>query len=146
MLFADSGKAICFNESQIRTMGRTARGVRGMRLKEQQKIVSLIVVKPGGTILTATENGYGKRTAVDDYSQINRGGQGVIAIQANKRNGKLIGAVQVYEGDEIMLVSDRGTLVRTRVDEISVIGRNTQGVRLITIVEGEKLIGLQRIV
>jgi DNA gyrase subunit A len=146
MLFADSGKAIQFNESQIRTMGRTAKGVRGMRLKAQQKIVSLIIVKLGGAILTATENGYGKRTAIDDYSQINRGGQGVISIQVNKRNGKVIGAVQVYDGEEIMLISDRGTLVRTRVDEISVIGRNTQGVRLISVGEDEKLIGLQRIV
>ena len=146
MLFVDSGKAIRFNESQIRTMGRTAKGVRGMRLKAQQKVVSLIIVKSGGAILTATENGYGKRTSIEDYSQINRGGTGVISIQVNKRNGKVIGAVQVYDGEEIMLISNRGTLVRTRVDEISVIGRNTQGVRLISVTEGEKLIGLQRIV
>ncbi len=145
MLFTDVGKVICFDESQVRTMGRTARGVRGIRLKPNQKVVSLVIVKPDGAILTATENGYGKRTAIEDYSQINRGGQGVISIQVNERNGNVIEAVQVHDGDEIMLISDRGILVRTRVDEISVIGRNTQGVRLISVGEDEKLIGLQRI-
>jgi len=146
MLFTDVGKAIRFNENQIRTMGRTARGVRGIRLGAKQRVVSLIIVKPDGAILTATENGYGKRTTLSEYSKINRGGQGVKAIQVNQRNGKVIGAVQVYDGDEIMLISDQGTLVRTRVDEISIIGRNTQGVKLINLGKGEKLIGVQRIV
>jgi DNA gyrase subunit A len=146
MLFSDVGKAIRFNENQVRTMGRAAKGVRGIRLKSNQKVVSLIVIRPDGAILTATENGYGKRTALQEYSKINRGGQGVKAIQVNQRNGKVVGAVQVYDGDEIMLISDQGTLIRTRVDEISVIGRNTQGVKLINLGEGEKLIGVQRIV
>jgi len=146
MLFSDSGKAIRFVESQVRTTGRTAKGVRGIKLKPGQKIVSLVIVKPEGAILTATEHGYGKRTAIEDYSRINRGGQGVIAIQVNERNGKVIGAVQVYAGEEIMLISDIGTLVRTRVDEISVIGRNTQGVRLISLGQDETLIGLQRVI
>lgn len=145
MLFSDAGKAICFDEKQVRAMGRTARGVRGIRLKPGQKVVSLIIVDPEGTILTATENGYGKRTALEEYSQINRGGQGVIAIQISKRNGKLIKARQVQDGDEIMLISNAGTLVRTRVDEISVISRNTQSVKLINLGSGEKLIGMQRV-
>ncbi len=146
MLFSDAGKAIRFNESQVRTMGRAAKGVRGIRLGAKQRVVSLIILKPDGAILTTTENGYGKRTALSEYSKINRGGQGVKAIQVNQRNGKVIGAVQVYDGDEIMLISDQGTLVRTRVDEISIIGRNTQGVRLINLGKAEKLIGVQRIV
>jgi DNA gyrase subunit A len=147
MLFSDTGKAICYNESQVRAMGRTARGVRGIRLKSKQKVVSLVIVKPDGTILTATENGYGKRTAVTDYPQVNRGGQGVIAIQTSERNGKLVNAIQVNDEDEdIMLITDQGTLVRTRVAEISIIGRNTQGVRLITLDKAEKLIGVKSII
>ncbi|MCK4608133.1 MAG: DNA gyrase subunit A, partial [Gammaproteobacteria bacterium] len=145
MLFTDSGKVTRFKEEQVRSMGRTARGVRGIRLQASQKVVSLIIVQPDGAILTATEHGYGKRTAIADYSRINRGGQGVISIQVNSRNGKVIGAVQVYEDDEMMLISDRGTLVRTRVAEVSVVGRNTQGVRLINLAEQENLIGLQQI-
>jgi DNA gyrase subunit A len=145
MLFSDAGKAVRFQEAQVRAMGRTACGVRGMRLGKEQKVISLIVVKPSGTILTATENGYGKRTSIEEHSLINRGGQGVIAIQASERNGKVIGALQVFDDDEIMLINNQGTLVRTRVAEISVIGRNTQGVKLINIGEGEKLSGLQRV-
>jgi DNA gyrase subunit A len=123
-------------------------GVHGIKLKEGQKVISLVVIKnkDGGTILTATENGYGKRTDINDYSCINRGGQGVISIQVSERNGKAVKALQVEAGREIMLISNQGTLVRTRVDEISVVGRNTQGVRLINVAEGEKLVGVEEIV
>lgn len=145
MLFSDSGKAVRFKEDQVRAVGRTARGVRGMNLKAGQKIVSLIVIKEGGAILTATENGYGKRTEIAEHTLINRGGQGVIAICVSDRNGKVVGAIQVHAGDEIMLINDQGNLVRTRVDEVSIIGRNTQGVRLINLAEGEKLVGVQRV-
>lgn len=145
MLFTEGGKVIRFQEAAVRATGRTARGVRGVRLPEGHKVISLIVAKAQGDILTATENGYGKRTPIDEYRITGRGGQGVISIQINERNGRAVGAVQVSAGDEIMLISDRGTLVRTRVDEISVVGRNTQGVRLINLGEGEKLVGLQRI-
>jgi DNA gyrase subunit A len=116
-----------------------------MRLEENQKIISLIVAKPEGAILTATENGYGKRTPLDDYRQTGRGGQGVISIQVTERNGQVIGAAQVFPGDEIMLISNKGTLVRTRADEISLVGRNTQGVRLINLGEEESLVALARI-
>lgn len=145
MLFVDSGKAIRFKEDQVRAMGRTARGVRGIKLKTNQKLISLVVVRGEGAILTATENGYGKRTDVEEYNRIGRGGQGVISIQSNERNGKVIGATQVVDTDEIMLISNRGTLVRTHVNEISVIGRNTQGVRLINLTKGEKLISLAKV-
>lgn len=143
MLFSDAGKVIRFNESIIRAMGRGARGVRGMKLSGDQKVVSLLVAKSEGAILTATENGYGKRTPIEDYRETNRGGQGVISIQVTERNGKVIGAGQVFPGDEVMLISDKGTMVRTRADEISLVGRNTQGVRLININEGEKLVGME---
>jgi DNA gyrase subunit A len=145
MLFSDAGKVICFNEEEVRPMGRTAHGVRGIRLQEKQSVITLTIVKPGGAILTATEKGYGKRTMIEDYRTTGRGGQGVISIHVNERNGAVVGAVQVFEGDEIMLISDRGTLVRTSVNEVSVIGRNTQGVRLINLAAGEKLVGLQRV-
>lgn len=143
MLFSDAGKVIRFNESIIRAMGRGARGVRGMRLSGDQQVVSLLVAKPEGAILTATENGYGKRTPIEDYRETSRGGQGVISIQVTERNGKVIGAGQVFSGDEVMLISDKGTMVRTRADEISLVGRNTQGVRLINLSEGEKLVGME---
>jgi DNA gyrase subunit A len=126
-------------------MGRTAHGVRGMRIKEDQKIISLIIVKPEGAILIATENGYGKRTAFDDFPAVNRGAQGVIAIQVSERNGKAVGAVPVNTGDEIMLINNNGTLVRTRADEVSIIGRNTQGVKLINIDTEERLVGVQQV-
>ena len=143
MLFSDVGKVICFDESQVRTMGRSAKGVRGISLKKDQKVVSLIVAKPDTTILTATENGYGKRTYIKNYSQINRGGQGVISIRVNSRNGKVIGAIKVKNDNEVMLIGDKGTLVRMRVKEISVIGRNTQGVRLVNLSDSEKLTSLK---
>jgi len=147
MLFSNSGKAVRFNESDVRTMGRTARGVRGIKLQSEQQMISLIVIKPAETasILTATQKGYGKRTLLDEFSAHGRGGQGVIAIQTSERNGELIGAVLVSENDELMLITDGGTLVRTRISEISVVGRNTQGVRLISLCESETLVGVQRI-
>ncbi len=145
MLFSSQGKAIRFSEQAVRPMGRNARGVRGMRLSKQQRIISLVVVEPNRPILLATAKGYGKRTDLSEFSPQSRSGQGVIAIQTNARNGSVVGAVQVEEADEIMLMSDKGTLVRTRVSEVSVIGRNTQGVRLIHLAEDETLIGMQRI-
>jgi DNA gyrase, A subunit len=144
LLFTDAGKVIRFNESDVRSMGRVARGVRGIRLQDGQKVVSLIVAAEGD-VLTATENGYGKRTPIAEYPVHGRGGQGVISIQTSSRNGAVVGAVLVVDSDEIMLVTDGGTLVRTRVAEVSVLGRNTQGVTLIRLGEGEKLVALERI-
>ncbi|MGL5949740.1 MAG: DNA topoisomerase (ATP-hydrolyzing) subunit A [Aeromonas sp.] len=129
----------------VRPMSRAATGVRGFRLAAGDKVVSLIVPRGNGAILTATENGYGKRTVLDEYPQRNRGGQGVIAIKVDERNGKVIDAIQVDENDQIMLITNGGTLVRTRVREVNVIGRNTGGVRLIRPMEGEAVVGLQRI-
>jgi DNA gyrase subunit A len=144
LLFASSGKANCFNESDVRPMGRTAAGVRGMRLQDGQKIISLIIGTEG-MVLNITENGFGKRTRVEEFTQHKRGGQGMIAIQTSDRNGGLVGAVLVNEHDEIMLITDGGILVRTPVDGISVVGRNTQGVRIIRLDKGEKVIGVDRI-
>ena len=145
MLSSTSGKAIRFACKDVRCMGRTARGVRGIKLQPGHKIISLVVVKPNGAILTATVNGYGKRTVTEEFSTIGRGGQGVISIQTTDRNGLVIGALQVFDGDELMLISDQGTLVRIRVDEISIVGRNTQGVKLINLSENEHLVGIQRV-
>lgn len=145
MLFSDGGKVTRFEESDVRPMGRTARGVRGMRLAEGQRLVSMLIAEEGTQILTASENGYGKRTPVEDFPQYKRGGQGVIAMITNERNGPLVGAVQVVDGEEIMLISDQGTLVRTRVSEVSRLSRNTQGVTLIKLSNGEKLVGLERV-
>jgi DNA gyrase subunit A len=127
-------------------MGRTARGVRGIRIDNDQAVKSLVVVDPsGGAILTATENGYGKRTHVEEYRVSGRGGQGVISIQVSERNGKVVRSLQVNETDEAMLITDQGTLVRFKVSELSIIGRNTQGVRLINVSTGEKVVGMQKI-
>ncbi|HLA31388.1 MAG TPA: DNA gyrase subunit A [Pseudomonas sp.] len=145
MMFSDGGKVIRFKESKVRTMGRTARGVRGMRLPEGQEIISMLIPEAEAQILTASERGYGKRTAMAEFPRRGRGGQGVIAMVSNERNGKLVGAVQVLEGEEIMLISDQGTLVRTRVSEVSSLGRNTQGVTLIKLAKDEKLVGLERV-
>ncbi|WP_028387614.1 DNA gyrase subunit A [Legionella fairfieldensis] len=145
MLFTDAGKVIRFDENLVRPMGRTARGVRGIRLSENQSVISLVVAQSHGTILTATENGYGKRTHVEEYRVSGRGGQGVISIQVNERNGKVVRALQVADTDEAMLITDKGTLVRFKVDELSIIGRNTQGVRLINVSSGEHVVGMQRI-
>jgi len=146
LLSTNFGKAVRFACEEVRCVGRLARGVRGIKLQPGQKVISLIVLKEEGAILTATKNGYGKRTTVEEYKSIARGGSGVISIQTSERNGEVVGACQVYPGDEIMLISDQGTLVRTRVDEISLVGRNTQGVRLINLAEHEHLVGIQRIV
>ncbi|MEG3753345.1 DNA topoisomerase (ATP-hydrolyzing) subunit A [Psychromonas arctica] len=170
MLFSDAGKVVRFKEAEesevtdeegnvvldengnpeikfkgVRPMGRTATGVRGIKLNEGGKVVSLIVPNETGHILTTTENGYGKRTPLEDYSSKSRATQGVISIKVSERNGKVVGAVQVDENDEIMLISNKGTLVRTRVSEVSVVGRNTQGVTLIRTSEDEKIVALQRI-
>jgi len=142
LLSSSSGKAICFNEDDVRAMGRSAVGVRGIKLKEEQKVISLIIAK-GGYVLTATENGYGKRTAMDDYPRHGRGGQGVISVQTTDRNGDVTGAKLVQDDDEMMLITSGGTLVRTRVEEVSVMGRNTQGVRLIRLGEDEQLTGIE---
>jgi len=145
MLFSDAGKVIRFNEQDVRPMGRTATGVRGIRLPVGGRVISLIIASDS-PVLTATSKGYGKRTAAQDYPVHGRGGQGVIAIQVTERNGAVVGAVAADDSDEVMLISGGGTLVRTRVNEISVMGRNTQGVRLIALAEGESLVGLERIV
>ena len=146
MLFSDAGKAIRFMETEVRGMGRNARGIRGIKLGAGQKVISLIVIRGGGKVLTATANGYGKRTALDGYRSIGRGGQGVIAIQVTDRNGAVVGAIQVEDHHEVMLITDRGTLVRTKVNEISVVGRNTQGVRLINLHHHEQLSGIQSVI
>jgi len=142
LLMSDAGKAVRFAEENVRAMGRTARGVRGIKLGDGQKVVSLIIPEEGGTLLTASEKGYGKRTDITEFPTKGRGTQGVIGMIVNERNGQLVGAVQVHEGHEIMLISDQGTLVRTRVNEVSTLGRNTQGVTLIKVQEGERLVGV----
>ena len=165
MLFSDEGKVVRFNEKQrdsetgevkrdpetgeellaLRPMGRTATGVRGINLDDGQKVVSLIVPKNDGAVLTVTENGYGKRTELAEYPAKSRATKGVVSIKVSERNGKVVGAVQVEDNDEIMMITDNGTLVRTRVNEVSIIGRNTQGVRLIRTAEDEHVVALQRI-
>ncbi|QFI37954.1 DNA topoisomerase (ATP-hydrolyzing) subunit A [Moritella marina ATCC 15381] len=170
MLFSDEGKVVRFCEFEetpvldeegnpvldedgkpeikfkgVRPMGRTATGVRGIKLEGEQKVVSLIVPKNDGAILTATENGYGKRTELAEYPAKSRGTKGVVSIKVSERNGKVVGATQVLDGDEIMLITNGGTLVRTRASEVSTVGRNTQGVRLIRTGEDELVVGLQRI-
>lgn len=145
MLISSSGKTIRFNEDDVRAMGRTARGVRGIKMAEDFHMIALIIPDPVKQILTVCENGYGKRTNVDDFPVYGRGGQGVIGIQTSERNGPVVGAAQVSESDEIILISDKGTLVRTRVAEVSIQGRNTQGVRLIRLKDGEKLVGLEQV-
>lgn len=146
MLFTDTGKVVRFHENTVRAMGRTARGVRGITLTAESKVVSLVVVRDDGAILTATEKGYGKRTALEDYRTSGRGGQGVISIQVNERNGRVVGAEQVIDSDDVMLISNAGTLVRIPVESVSLVGRNTQGVRLITLQEDENLVEIEKIV
>jgi DNA gyrase subunit A len=145
MLFASNGKAVRFAGESVRPMGRTATGVRGMKLAAGEHVRSLIVIDGEGDILTASENGYGKRTPVADYPRKGRGTQGVIALQTTARNGKLIGAIQLSEHHEVLLISDGGTLVRTRAAEIAQVGRNTQGVTLIRLGEGESLQAIERV-
>lgn len=147
MLFSDGGKAVRFDENDVRPMGRAARGVRGMMLDEGQSVIAMLVAEDElQSVLTATENGYGKRTPITEYTRHGRGTKGMIAIQQSERNGKVVAATLVHTDDEIMLITDRGVLVRTRVSEIRELGRATQGVTLIGLDEGSKLSGLQRIV
>ena len=145
MLFSSEGKAVRFAETDVRAMGRVSKGVRGMRLPEEHKVISMVIPQTDGFLLTVCENGYGKRTLVGEFPTKGRGGKGMIAIQASERNGPLVGATQLFSGDEIMLISDQGTMVRTRGDEVSVVGRNTQGVRIIRLKEIENLVSLARI-
>ena len=145
ILCSSGGKAIRFDENDVRPMGRTAAGVRGIRLPVSEEVISLIIVDEQGMVLTASQNGYGKRTPAEDFPIHGRGGQGVIALQISERNGQMVGALLVKPDDEIMLISSSGTLVRTPVGEISIQGRNTQGVRLIRLDEGDRLVGLERI-
>ena len=145
MLLSSEGKAVRFASTDARPMGRVSKGVRGMRLPEEHRVISMVVPEVDGFLLTVCENGYGKRTTVDEFPTKGRGGKGMIAIQASERNGPLVGACQLFSGDEIMLISDQGTMVRTRGDEVSVVGRNTQGVRIIRLKEGENLVSLARI-
>jgi DNA gyrase subunit A len=142
LLFASNGKAVRFDEAEVRSMGRTATGVRGMRLAAGEKVVSMIVAVGEGDILTACENGFGKRTPLEEYPKKGRGTQGVIAIQTTERNGPLVGAVQLDDSHEIMLISNQGTLVRTRASEVARVGRNTQGVTLIRLPDDESLVGV----
>jgi len=161
MLFSDVGKAVRFDENDVRPLGRSARGVRGMMIEDGQSVIAMLVAAqdvpalPDGTasadmtrtsVLTATENGYGKRTPIDEYTRHGRGTKGMIAIQQSERNGKVVAATLVHADDDIMLITDRGVLVRTRVSEIREMGRATQGVTLIGLDEGAKLSGMQRIV
>ncbi|HHP0460758.1 TPA: DNA gyrase subunit A [Vibrio harveyi] len=145
MLFSKAGKVVRFSEDKVRAMGRTAAGVRGMKLADDDQVVSLIVPSNEGDILTVTQNGYGKRTELAEYPTKGRATQGVVSIKVSERNGPVVGAVQVEEGDEMMMITDAGTLVRTRVAEVSQVGRNTQGVTLIRTAEDESVVGLQRI-
>ena len=146
MLLSSEGKAVRFAEDAVRAMGRTARGVRGISLGDGHRLISLIVPREHHSILTVSEKGYGKRTRNSEFPTKGRGTKGVIAMATTTKNGPLVGAVQVSDRDEIMLISDQGTAVRTRVDEISVLGRNTQGVRVIKTRDDEKLVRLSRIV
>lgn len=145
MLFTDYGKVNRFKESLVRPMGRSAKGVRGIKLSGDQLVTDLVIVQENGSILTTTTNGFGKRTSIEEYRTTGRGGQGVISIQVNERNGKAIRSAQVSDTDEAILISDQGTMVRIRVNEVSLVGRNTQGVKLINLQDDEKLVGLQQV-
>jgi len=157
MLFSDGGKAVRFDENDVRPLGRQARGVRGMMLEEGQSVIAMLVAEDESaeregsestrtSVLTATENGFGKRTSIAEYTRHGRGTKGMIAISQSERNGKVVAATLVHADDEIMLITDKGVLVRTRVSEIRELGRATQGVTLIALDDGAQLIGLQRIV
>ena len=146
MLFADSGKAVRFDENDVRSMGRNARGVRGMMLEKEQRIIAMLVAEgEEQQVLCATENGYGKRTPIVEYTRHGRGTKGMIAIQQSARNGKVVAATLVTKQDEIMLITTGGVLIRTTVKSIRESGRSTQGVTLINLGEGEKLSGIERI-
>jgi len=148
MLFSTSGKAIRFKEADVRKMGRTARGVRGIKMADSHTVNAMLICEPEDTesaVLTLTENGYGKRTLLSEYHVQGRGGQGVISVQTTERNGNAVGAILVEEHDEAMLITNGGTLVRTKVAEVSVIGRNTQGVKVIGVSESEQLISVEKV-
>ncbi len=145
MLFTSAGKAVRFEESKVRAMGRTACGVRGVRLDQGQRVISLIITEPDRTVLTVSENGFGKRTPVDQFPIKGRGGKGIISLKTSERNGMQVGATLVAEDDEVMLITDGGTLVRTRVSDVSVMGRDTQGVMMIRLTKKEKLIGIAQV-
>jgi len=145
MLLSNGGKAVRFEETDVRAVGRTARGVRGMKLPEGQRIIALIIPEDDTQILTASAKGYGKRTPVEEFRLTSRATQGVISMQCTERNGEIVGAVQVKSGEQVMLISDQGTLVRTGVDGVSSLSRNTQGVTLIRVSDGEKLVGVARV-
>jgi DNA gyrase subunit A len=146
LLFTSAGKGIRIAEGNVRAMGRTAAGVRGIRIKSADEVISLIATDDDdGQILFATENGFGKRTRIGDFSVQGRGGQGVISIQTSKRNGRVIGAIKTAGDEEIMLISNSGTLVRTPAGDISVLGRNTQGVTLIRLGKGEQLVQIESV-
>ena len=145
LLVSSEGKTVRFKETAVRAMGRTARGVRGIKMGENQHLIALMIPRADGRVLTVSENGYGKRTHVDEFPVKGRGTQGVIGMQTSERNGRLVGAIQVDAGNEMMLISDQGTLVRCRTDEVSELGRNTQGVRVIRLKEGESLVSVARI-
>jgi DNA gyrase subunit A len=156
MLFSDGGKAVRFDENDVRPLGRSARGVRGMSLDDGQSVIAMLVAAQENaatddtiarnSVLTATENGYGKRTPIDEYTRHGRGTKGMIAIQTSERNGKVVAAQLVTEADQIMLITTGGTVVRTRIAELRVIGRNAQGVTLIGLDEGDSLSGVQKVV
>ena len=145
MLFASNGKAVRFDEDAVRAMGRTATGVRGMRLAQGEQVCSLIVVEGEGDILTASENGFGKRTAISEFPVKGRGTQGVIALKTSDRNGSLVGAIQLTDHHDVLLISDGGTLVRTPAGDIAQVGRNTQGVTLMRVAKDEKLQAIERL-
>ena len=139
------GKSIRFHETQVRPMGRTATGVRGIRLQDDDEVVGMEILSPGATILTVTENGYGKRTPLEDYRLQNRGGQGIITIRTSERNGDVVGVAQVVDDDEVMLITDGGKVLRCRVSGISTMGRATQGVRLMDLEAREKIVSVARL-
>ena len=149
LLFTSAGKAIRFSEGHVRSMGRTARGVRGINLKLNQSVISMLIINSKideAKVLIATQNGYGKRTELSDFPRKNRGGQGVIAIKVSERNGPVIGALMVLDDDDLILITGGGRLVRTRAKEITVVGRNTQGVRLMRLGDEEQLTSLSKVV
>src|SRR5699024_3138473 len=145
MLFTNTGLVNRFSEEDVRSTGRGSRGVKGITLVEDQRVISMMLAEDEGVVLIATEHGYGKRTRIEEFAKRNRGGKGVIGIQTSERNGQIIGACIVEDEDEVMLISCNGVLVRTAVNEVSTLGRNTQGVRLIRLDEGDTLVGMTRI-
>jgi DNA gyrase subunit A len=146
MLFSDGGKAVRFDENDVRAMGRTARGVRGMMIAKEERVISMLVAENESYfVLTATENGYGKRTPIVEYTRHGRGTKGMIAITQSARNGKVVAATLVTADDEVMLITTGGVLIRTRVKEMRSLGRSTQGVTLINLGEGEKLSGIEKV-